>query len=157
MGADLWLDESFESGVDGQLGTRFVMRLNQPELSSDGGCFDGLAGETRDEEGATLLENGDAAVRPRPAIGEQLNELPQALSILFTDDDTIIRKMFSRSLKRVAPGWDIQEASNGETALRMAESKTFDLIFVDQYVRLASLFWAFICMHSNISSSDPFV
>jgi hypothetical protein len=32
------------------------------------------------------------------------------------------------------PKWDISEASNGETALRLVGSKSFDLIFMDQYM-----------------------
>lgn len=135
MGADLWLDESFESGIDGQLGTRFVVRLNQPDLKGEGGCFEGVIGDTRDEEQANLLENGDVPVTACAMNGKRLNQLPETFSVLFTDDDTIIRKMFCRSLKRVAPGWSIQEASNGETAIRMTEKTKFDLIFVDQYVR----------------------
>ena len=32
------------------------------------------------------------------------------------------------------PNWNIQEAANGETALRMVEENSFDVIFLDQYV-----------------------
>lgn len=42
--------------------------------------------------------------------------------------------MFIRALQRVAPNWDIQEAANGETALRMVDSHTFQIIFVDHYM-----------------------
>ena len=61
-------------------------------------------------------------------------DLPLKMSVLFVDDDTVLRKMFTRALRRVAPEWEIQEASNGETALRMVESQHFDLIFIDQYM-----------------------
>ena len=37
-------------------------------------------------------------------------------------------------MKKIAPNWKIQEANNGETALRMVDSNNFDLIFVDQYM-----------------------
>eukprot|EP00525_Craspedostauros_australis_P013052 CAMPEP_0198135326 /NCGR_PEP_ID=MMETSP1442-20131203/60532_1 /TAXON_ID= /ORGANISM="Craspedostauros australis, Strain CCMP3328" /LENGTH=390 /DNA_ID=CAMNT_0043796491 /DNA_START=36 /DNA_END=1208 /DNA_ORIENTATION=- len=60
--------------------------------------------------------------------------LPETLSVLFVDDDMILRKLFKRSIQRVAKEWQIEEASNGETALQMAQSKHFDLIFVDQYM-----------------------
>ena len=46
----------------------------------------------------------------------------------------IIRKMLSRSLKRLAPTWKLQEASNGETAIRLAGQESFDLIFLDMYM-----------------------
>ena len=44
--------------------------------------------------------------------------------------------MFKRSVKRVAPAWDVQEAANGETAVRLLEEaeKPFDMIFVDYYM-----------------------
>ena len=62
-------------------------------------------------------------------------ELPDKLSVLFVDDDPILRKLFMRTTKTVAPNWEIREASNGETALRIIESgEHFDLIFVDMYM-----------------------
>jgi CheY-like chemotaxis protein len=61
-------------------------------------------------------------------------ELPTILNVLFVDDDTMLRKMFSRTLKRLAPDWQIQEASNGETALRMVDTARYDVIFMDQYM-----------------------
>jgi len=42
--------------------------------------------------------------------------------------------MFSRAIKRVAPDWQVFEATNGETALRQIEDSYYDLIFVDQYM-----------------------
>jgi CheY-like chemotaxis protein len=32
------------------------------------------------------------------------------------------------------PAWEIHEASNGETALRLVDDNTFDLILLDQYM-----------------------
>jgi CheY-like chemotaxis protein len=60
-------------------------------------------------------------------------ELPENLSVLFGDDDRILRKLFSRSLAKAAPTWKIQEAANGETALRLVDSESYDLIFMDLY------------------------
>ena len=34
----------------------------------------------------------------------------------------------------MAPNWDIEEACNGETALVICETQTFDVIFLDQYM-----------------------
>jgi CheY-like chemotaxis protein len=50
------------------------------------------------------------------------------------DDDMILRKLFTRSVKRICPTWAIEEAGNGETALQMAGSMHFHLIFLDQYM-----------------------
>ena len=126
MGVDLWLDETFQSGVDGCLGTRFVMRLNKPALSIEQ-SFEGVKSD--EEEKRDLLSNVTTINH-----GNQQTELPDNLSVLFVDDDTILRKMFSRSLKRVAPNWNVEEACNGETALRLTESTDFKIIFMDQYM-----------------------
>eukprot|EP00549_Striatella_unipunctata_P004942 CAMPEP_0118686328 /NCGR_PEP_ID=MMETSP0800-20121206/7749_1 /TAXON_ID=210618 ORGANISM="Striatella unipunctata, Strain CCMP2910" /NCGR_SAMPLE_ID=MMETSP0800 /ASSEMBLY_ACC=CAM_ASM_000638 /LENGTH=265 /DNA_ID=CAMNT_0006583355 /DNA_START=234 /DNA_END=1031 /DNA_ORIENTATION=- len=61
-------------------------------------------------------------------------ELPQECKVLFVDDDLILRKLFARSVKRVAPTWKINEAANGESALIMVEQESFDFIFMDQYM-----------------------
>lgn len=78
--------------------------------------------------------------------GHQLAELPENLSVLFVDDDMILRKLFSRTLKKVSPSWTVQEASSGEIAIELITSKMgnedggdtrqggFDLIFMDQYM-----------------------
>ena len=89
-----------------------------------------------------------------------LTELPENLSVLFVDDDMIVRKLFSRTLKKLNPSWTLQEASNGETAIEIITSAMqqlddrvdlkqsdeeensssfddyngFDLIFMDQYM-----------------------
>lgn len=31
-----------------------------------------------------------------------------------------------------APTWSVKEASNGETALKLVDTETFDVIFIDQ-------------------------
>eukprot|EP00538_Stauroneis_constricta_P006123 CAMPEP_0119570798 /NCGR_PEP_ID=MMETSP1352-20130426/43792_1 /TAXON_ID=265584 /ORGANISM="Stauroneis constricta, Strain CCMP1120" /LENGTH=1721 /DNA_ID=CAMNT_0007620471 /DNA_START=89 /DNA_END=5254 /DNA_ORIENTATION=- len=72
------------------------------------------------------------------------------LSVLFVDDDKVLRKLFNRCIKRAIPGLTVQEAPDGETALDMVnaaaaaadadddgkndDSKPFDLIFMDQYM-----------------------
>eukprot|EP00543_Licmophora_paradoxa_P002894 CAMPEP_0202449160 /NCGR_PEP_ID=MMETSP1360-20130828/7904_1 /ASSEMBLY_ACC=CAM_ASM_000848 /TAXON_ID=515479 /ORGANISM="Licmophora paradoxa, Strain CCMP2313" /LENGTH=471 /DNA_ID=CAMNT_0049066989 /DNA_START=92 /DNA_END=1507 /DNA_ORIENTATION=- len=61
-------------------------------------------------------------------------ELPEALSVLFVDDDLVLRKLFSRAVKKVTVNWRVKEAANGETALRIVEDNHFDLIFMDQYM-----------------------
>ena len=35
------------------------------------------------------------------------------------------------------PEWEIREASNGETAVRLVDDQDFDIIFVDQYMSSA--------------------
>eukprot|EP00339_Tiarina_fusa_P000617 CAMPEP_0117085776 /NCGR_PEP_ID=MMETSP0472-20121206/60263_1 /TAXON_ID=693140 ORGANISM="Tiarina fusus, Strain LIS" /NCGR_SAMPLE_ID=MMETSP0472 /ASSEMBLY_ACC=CAM_ASM_000603 /LENGTH=924 /DNA_ID=CAMNT_0004815097 /DNA_START=60 /DNA_END=2834 /DNA_ORIENTATION=+ len=60
--------------------------------------------------------------------------LPEELSVLFVDDDMVLRKLFSRSVRKVSPKWAIQEAGNGEAALSITKTEKFDVIFMDQYM-----------------------
>lgn len=116
MDADIWLDETYRSGLAGSPGARFVFRLNTGPLASVENLSEGLATQEPNLETQGLTTH----------------ELPSKLSVLFVDDDLVLRKMFIRALKRVAPDWDIREASNGETALQIVESHTFNIIFMDQ-------------------------
>jgi CheY-like chemotaxis protein len=65
---------------------------------------------------------------------EDARTLPEGLSALFVDDDVVLRKLFVRSLRRVAESWKVQEATSGEAALLLCETTSFDVIFVDQYM-----------------------
>mmetsp|Transcript_13126 Transcript_13126/g.21759 ORF Transcript_13126/g.21759 Transcript_13126/m.21759 type:complete len:806 (+) Transcript_13126:126-2543(+) len=113
MKADIYLDEHFDSGIPGFPGTRFTLRLNEAPLVI--------------ENGVNGMEESDDGINA-PL------ELAESLSVLFVDDDLIIRKMFTRSIARAAPTWNIKEASNGETALRLVEDNSYDIIFIDQYM-----------------------
>ena len=64
-------------------------------------------------------------------------ELPEHLEVLFIDDESILRKLFVRTIRKVAPTWHITEANNGERALQLVQEKAFDLIFCDQYMPCA--------------------
>jgi signal transduction histidine kinase/CheY-like chemotaxis protein len=117
LGADLALDDAFESGLEGCPGTRFTLRLNQaPVVDMD------------------PVDESEVFQKTNPLLGGPSLELPESLLVLFVDDDTVLRKMFTRALRRIAPKWDISEASNGETALRLVDSESFDLIFMDHYM-----------------------
>ena len=84
-----------------------------------------------------------------------VTKLPENLSVLFVDDDMVLRKLFSRTLRKMNPTWTCKEASSGEMAIELiisnAECKQgfddegienkreqgdcgFDLIFMDQYM-----------------------
>jgi signal transduction histidine kinase/CheY-like chemotaxis protein len=137
MNGDLWLDETFNSGVANCPGTRFVVDLNAPPLHLDSGSLDKYAASPQYE----LLQRkaGPSCAGPKftPPIDETKDEpeaLPKELSVLFVDDDVVLRKLFSRAIKRVEPGCHIQEAGSGEAALDLVNSHKFDLIFMDQYM-----------------------
>jgi CheY-like chemotaxis protein len=64
-------------------------------------------------------------------------ELPEQFSVLFVDDDPLLRKLFIRSLKGLCPAWAVRQAASGEAALQLIEDEgtpSFDLIFVDMYM-----------------------
>jgi len=123
MGATLSLDNDFRSGIEGCPGTRFVLTLNQQPLSLENG------------NGVGEMTNAHASIRDLMHERDGFRkELPLNISVLFVDDDAMLRKMFSRVLQSVAPSWSIRECANGETALRIVDEEKFDLIFVDQYM-----------------------
>jgi CheY-like chemotaxis protein len=129
MGGEISLDNDYVSGVDGCRGTRIVVELRTDPIDSnqlqelDASGHDMESGETA---GLTLSEDGDSF---RSEV-----KLPENLSVLFVDDDAILRKLFMRTVRTVTPKWDIREASNGETALRLVDSHSFDLMFMDMYM-----------------------
>jgi signal transduction histidine kinase/CheY-like chemotaxis protein len=118
LDGDIILDGTFESGVDGCPGSRFDIDLRRPPLHIDDPAF-----------GDADIDNVNNV-----DVGDSMRELPDTAHALFVDDDVVLRKMFSRAVKRVAPNWRIDEASNGETALRLIDEQSYDMIFVDQYM-----------------------
>jgi signal transduction histidine kinase/ActR/RegA family two-component response regulator len=126
LNGDIWLDETYDSGVIDSPGARFVIRLNTPPLSSDAI----LQSSSKDITSSSV----EFIQSENDAISSKVVELPEDLSILFVDDDLVLRKLFSRSVAKAAPTWKIQEAANGETALRLVDSEAFDLIFMDQHM-----------------------
>jgi signal transduction histidine kinase/CheY-like chemotaxis protein len=127
MNGDISLDEDFHSGIEGCPGARFIVDLNTPPLHLEEHPLDD---SSYDNHGSSSLGN------PLSKIIPCLKELPKDLKVLFVDDDVVLRKLFSRSVKRVAPGWHVQEAANGETAIHLIEESKndYDLIFMDQYM-----------------------
>jgi len=142
LGGVLWLDESFDSGFFGSPGTRFVIETNCLPMSMEE-CHERLlTAETLDQSSShgleqSLRENGKDVSSSRVVESEEKVELPAQFSVLFVDDDMILRKLFSRSLKKVVDSWDVSEAANGEAAIQMLETQSFDLIFLDQYMSSA--------------------
>jgi CheY-like chemotaxis protein len=123
---DIRLDETYDSGVQDSPGARFVIRLNTPPLYSD-----------QSSKGSSSISSGEFMMHGNGGnnnFSPMVVELPENLSVLFVDDDRILRKLFARSVAKAAPTWKIQEAANGETALRLVDVQAFDLIFMDQYM-----------------------
>lgn len=116
MGGEISLDESFTSGYKDQPGARFLVNLLHSPLSPETISFHA-------QESSELH-----------SLPEVYKDLPDTISVLFVDDDPILRKLFTRTAKTVAPGWLFREASNGETALHLVDTEHFDLIFMDMYM-----------------------
>jgi CheY-like chemotaxis protein len=53
---------------------------------------------------------------------------------LFVDDDRILRKQGVRAIKNISPRCTIREAASGEAALKIVDTESFDVIFIDQYM-----------------------
>jgi CheY-like chemotaxis protein len=126
LGGEIRLDNTYESGLPGRPGAKIIVDLKSPPIELkdlqdyDPSANDGDSGET----GLTMTDDEDSIP----------HELPEKLTVLFVDDDAILRKLFTRTVKTVAPTWDLREAANGETAIRLLETDRVDLIFMDMYM-----------------------
>ena len=143
MGGDIYLDKTYVSGMEGLPGTKFVVNLNaspckEPPLT------DLIALESISNNNTAESTETDPFFPPVNTVSftdlsmsseqPEILQLPEECSVLFTDDDAILRKLLVRAVKRVAPGWRCYEAASGEAALKLAEEECFDLIFMDQYM-----------------------
>jgi CheY-like chemotaxis protein len=148
MNGAITLDEAYHSGIAGRPGTRFEICLpwstgfpaEGSEIVTDttktcvqdfhddsGSSNDDRSGRRAPNESAPVASNDDSNFWAT-------QQLPKTQRILFVDDDMVLRKLFTRSVKRALPHWSVFEASNGETALRLTETENYDIIFVDQYM-----------------------
>eukprot|EP00980_Cylindrotheca_fusiformis_P016226 scaffold4825_cov132-Cylindrotheca_fusiformis.AAC.3 len=130
LDGDIYLDETFNSGVDGLPGARFVVDTKTAPMTRED--IEAYI-NTREEISSSLrfmLEKELSLAEERA----QDKVLPETYSVLFVDDDLILRKLFTRSVKKIAKTWTVKDAPSGETAIEMVEKQDFDLIFIDQYM-----------------------
>jgi Histidine kinase-, DNA gyrase B-, and HSP90-like ATPase len=129
LGGEVFLDELYDSGIEGCPGARFVIRLNIPplDLQKANVCTISHHNHHNGAADGTLNTGEDDTAY-------HTQELPTTCRVLFVDDDVVVRKLFARAVMRVAPTWDIDEAANGETALQLVEKgeHEYELIFLDQ-------------------------
>jgi CheY-like chemotaxis protein len=135
MGGTIALDDMYDSGVPGCPGSRFVIHLKKHPINIDDSSLENFSSG----EGGRRWLMKDLSILSCDEIGAAMEKevtLPNKLTVLFVDDDMVLRKLFSRSLRRICPEWNICEASNGESALVMVQDDVhkFQLIFVDQYM-----------------------
>lgn len=124
LNGEIALDDTYDSGVPGSPGASFVIKLKTPPLPMESILE---SAKHRDDQSAAMTSQSTA-------LGETARGLDENLSVLFVDDDNVLRKLFARAVKKVAPTWTISEAGNGESALRLVETESYDLIFMDQYM-----------------------
>lgn len=124
------MDSDYDSGIEGSPGTRFVINLKTKPLDMDN--LPNMA-FNRNEDSSSHKEVGELVGEKKEPDNAQ-QQLPEEFSVLFVDDDAVLRKLFSRSIQKVFPRWKLREAANGETALRLVEQESFDLIFMDMYM-----------------------
>mmetsp|Transcript_31479 Transcript_31479/g.75953 ORF Transcript_31479/g.75953 Transcript_31479/m.75953 type:complete len:940 (-) Transcript_31479:221-3040(-) len=161
LGGEIYLDGSYHSGVDGYPGACFVLQMNTSPLDIESALppaelsmefisvtlneRDAMQQQTKEcaiyrPEAEQSLQKSELQSSSRNALqgssdANQIeNKLPNEYSVLFVDDDAVLRKLFVRGLKRLKPEWQIKEASSGEMALKTLEGYKADLIFLDQYM-----------------------
>jgi signal transduction histidine kinase/CheY-like chemotaxis protein len=134
MGGEIGLDNDYDSGIPGHPGTRFVVNLRTPPLAAPQLLWadPSLQAEincSKNTNNNTFRYAADGHLRVGNRSGydtdDETNslpyELPESLNVLFVDDDAIIRKLFSRALRQLAPQWTIREAASGEACVRLME------------------------------------
>ena len=142
MGGEISLDNDYDSGIPDNPGARFVVDLQSAPLDTS---VLGLPTTLENSRDATAHVNfAEMTMKSFDEMEEEykemsgkdigLPELPTDLNVLFVDDDRVLRKLFTRTLKIVVPNWNIREAANGETAILLAQEESFDLIFCDMYM-----------------------
>ena len=138
MGGSISLDNDYDSGIPGNPGARFVIdlqtapsdtSLSSIEYDRDASIHVNFVDDTNGENGSKVFES----ISGEGVSGDNV-VLPESLNVLFVDDDRVLRKLFARTIKMVAPGWTIREAANGEAAILLADEEEFDLIFCDMYM-----------------------
>jgi CheY-like chemotaxis protein len=149
LGAKIWLDTSYHSGIESCPGSRFVVELQKSPIyieSIIGDISTNLSVGTEHmpqefEKLSVSLDRGQHARRTlkSPVVEVQtefsMRSLPANVQVLFVDDETLLRKLFIKMAKKVAPTWTVTEASSGESVLQIVKDKKFDLILIDHYLR----------------------
>jgi signal transduction histidine kinase len=131
LDGEIYLDESFDSGVEGFPGTRFVFDTNTAPMTRDD--IEAFINNKDEEISTSLRFMLEKELEEAESRGKN-EELPETFSVLFVDDDLVLRKLFTRSVRKLAKTWNVQEAASGEIAMKMVEDQNFDLIFIDQYM-----------------------
>jgi len=162
LDGDLYLDQTYNSGVDGCPDARFVVELplstirldDSTDFESTGVADPSESMELRSSQTETIPESSPQSPTPtqdsslftkespkKPQTNKLVKSredngitLPENVRVLFVDDNLILRKLFRRTIQRVAPTWHVEEASSGEIAIDMVKKSSGDygINFMDQ-------------------------
>jgi signal transduction histidine kinase/CheY-like chemotaxis protein len=132
MDGTISLDETYDSGLPNLPGAKFDVELPCEFIRFK------MKKKTSKRDSMADSDTTVSASASLPAsVCVQDEQLPKEMTVLFVDDDNVLRKLFARSLKRIRPGWTIYEANSGEMALELSAENGgsfFDMIFLDQYM-----------------------
>jgi len=137
MNGSIYLDSSYNSGFSKDFpGACFVIDLKRAPLPCNNDDDDVPKTSSSSNNQNALLAPPQTSLTDSSDVSSSrtLDFLPQNLSVLLVDDDRILRKQATRAIRRVLPDAHIQEAASGEAALVMVEDKSFNIIFMDQYM-----------------------
>jgi CheY-like chemotaxis protein len=71
-------------------------------------------------------------IEPKQSFENELDSLPESLSVLVVEDNLINQKVAQSIFKSI--GYEIDLARNGQEAIDMAGAKTYDVIFMDLHM-----------------------
>ena len=138
MGGKISLDNEYDSGIAGNPGARFVVDLQSAPLDTSIITMPMMGAIPKGSSRVNFSDDINVGQAAKHGVhfdtDDDLPELPKVLNVLFIDDDRVLRKLFGRTIKMVAPDWIIREAANGETAILLAQEEEFDIIFCDMYM-----------------------
>jgi PAS domain S-box-containing protein len=148
MGGIIEIDNSYNSGVKGSPGTRFVVKIPAPKiednkLQKDASMQPEASLEASiDKTQLTKLKNGAATPESNTKNFQaptNQDSIPSNLNVLIVDDDRIIRKLLTRRLQKIDKTMNVETAESGEKAIEMItgpNSKDYGLVLMDHFMPL---------------------
>jgi len=152
MGAHIYLNKSYNSGIEGHPGSQFVVRFPLNTLLAtdhEGNAMHSVSAFSAISLAvvASTCSNND----PLDLKQDFEEEVPTSLmsrdvearsyingkfKLLVVDDDKVLRKILRKRFSLIFPQAIIDEAENGETALDYVQQdhRSYDIIFMDQYM-----------------------
>lgn len=113
--------------------TDVIMCHQKDDVSRLGTVLDGASAFGGDTSSQVRIKELEPVALERKSSRTQ-PIFSRAISVLFVDDDRILRRLAVRGLKKVMPNCHTREAGSGEEALELCKTEEFDLVFLDKYM-----------------------